>query len=292
MASGKRAAQASAAVDAIIDGGVAGDGGDGGQSAIPLDRPSVVDDGIYRRLYFGPAYIQSEMSVEDPLALQLAYTRRMMAALLFLPRPKHIVIAGLGGGSLTKFCHHHLPKTRITTLEIDPRVIALAPAFQVPVDDPRSRIIEAEACAWFASADERYDLVLLDGYTETGIASGFGSPQFYADIRAGLRPGGIVVANILVTSAVLRQYRQVIDAAFDGRTIIQRVVPDGNSVVFAFNALASPPDWLAIGREAKKLETRLGLDFPAYARAMRRAYERTPAEAAALAASQEEMNLL
>ena len=47
-----------------------------------------------------------------------------------------------------------------------------------------------------------------------------------------------------------------------------------------------------LGREAKKLEARLGLDFPAYARAMRRAYERTPAEAAALAASQEEMNLL
>lgn len=287
-----RARRAEAAVDAIIDGGVAGDGGDGGLSAIPLGRPSVVDDGSYRRLYFGPEYIQSEMSVDDPLALQLAYTRRMMAALLFLPRPKHIVIAGLGGGSLTKFCHHYLPKTRITTLEIDPRVIALAPAFQVPVDDARSRIIETDACDWFARTSEHYDLVLLDGYTEAGIASGFGSARFYADIRAGLRPGGLLAANILVTSDVLRQYRQVINAAFEGRTLVQRVVPDGNQVLFAFNALPEAPDWVAIGREAKKLESRLGLDFPAYARAMRRAHERTPAEAEALAAREAELSLL
>jgi len=255
-------------------------------------EPSVVDDGIYRRLYFGPDYIQSEMSVDDPIALQLAYTRRMMAALLFLPRPKHIVIAGLGGGSLTKFCHHHLPRTRITTLEIDARVIALAGEFQIPVDAPRSRIVHAEACEWFANTDERFDLVLLDGYTETGIASGFGSPEFYANIRARLRPDGLLVANILVTTEALRRYKRVIAEAFDERMIFQRVVPDGNTVIFAFQALATPPDWIALGREAKKLESRLGLDFPAYARAMRRAYERTPAEAEALAARDEPLNLL
>ncbi|WP_295688236.1 fused MFS/spermidine synthase [uncultured Nevskia sp.] len=261
-------------------------------SAAVSGEPSVVDDGIYRRLYFGPDYIQSEMSVDDPIALQLAYTRRMMAALLFLPRPKHIVIAGLGGGSLTKFCHHHLPRTRITTLEIDARVIALAGEFQVPADEARSRIVHAEACEWFANTDERFDLVLLDGYTETGIASGFGSPEFYANIRARLRPDGLLIANILVTTEALRRYKRVIAEAFDERMIVQRVVPDGNTVIFAFQALATPPDWVALGREAKKLEARLGLDFPAYARAMRRAYERTPAEAEALAARDEPLNLL
>ncbi|MDP3294320.1 MAG: fused MFS/spermidine synthase [Nevskia sp.] len=255
-------------------------------------EPSVVDDGPYRRLYFGPAYIQSEMSVDDPIALQLAYTRRMMAALLWLPRPKHIVIAGLGGGSLTKFCHHHLPRTRITSLEIDARVIALAHEFQVPADAPRSRIVHADACEWFANTDERFDLVLLDGYSETGIASGFGRPELYADVRARLRPDGLLVANILVTTEALRRYKQVIAEAFDGRVIVQRVVPDGNTVIFAFKALATPPDWIALGAAAKKLESRLGLDFPAYARAMRRAYERTPAEAEALAARDEALNLL
>lgn len=242
---------------------------------IGIREPSVTDDGVSRRLYFGPDYIQSEMLVDDPYALNLAYTQKMMAALLFVPKPKHIVIVGLGGGSLTKFCHRQLPKTRVTTIEIDARVIALAPAFEVPVDDPRLQIVHADACDWFARDDrERVDLVMLDGYTDGGIASGFGDPQFYRNIRARLRPDGLLAANILVTPETLRQYKQTIADVFDDHLLIQRVVPDGNQVIFAFNQWSSTPDWAAIGREAKKLALRHELDFPAFARNLRRAHER------------------
>jgi spermidine synthase len=240
--------------------------------------PQVIDDGDYRRLYFGPLHIQSEMHRDDPVALQLKYTQRMMALLLFVPKPKHIVIVGLGGGSLTKFCHRHLPKTRITTIEIDARVIALAPAFQVPPDDDRHRIVHADAGDWFAGNTERFDAVLLDGYTDSGIASGFGEPQLYARIREGLRPGGLLVANLLVTADVLRRYKQVIGEAFDSQLIAQKIVPDGNHVLFAFKALAAEPDWVAMAGEAKRLAARHGLDFPAFVRALRRAYERGTAD--------------
>jgi len=239
-------------------------------------EPTVTDDGVTRWLHFGPAYVQSEMSLEDPWSLSLKYTQRMMAFLLFVPRPRHIVIVGLGGGSLTKFCHRHLPKTKITTIEIDARVIALAPQFELPPPGPRMQIGHADACEWFAQACEPIDVVLLDGYDEGGIASGFGNESFYRDIRARLRPEGLMVANILVSPEPFRRYKRVISACFDGRTLIQRVVPDGNNLVFAFNALAETPDWLAITREAKKLQARYGLDFPAYARSMRRAHERGP----------------
>lgn len=240
--------------------------------------PQVVDDGDYRRLYFGPLHIQSEMDRRDPDALQLKYTQRMMALLLFAPRPRHIVIVGLGGGSLTKFCHRHLPRTRITTLEIDDRVIALAPEFAVPPDDARHRIVHADACRWFAETPERFDAVLLDGYTDSGIASGFGDPALYARIRASLRPEGVLVANILVTAEAFRRYRQVIAQAFDGQMIVQKIVPDGNNVVFAFKSLRAEPDWSAMAIEARKLASRHGLDFPAHVRSLRRAHERHSAE--------------
>lgn len=249
-----------------------------GLAHLRVDGPTVIDDGDYRRLYFGPLHIQSEMRRDDPVALQLKYTQRMMALLLFAPRPKHLVIVGLGGGSLTKFCHRHLPKTRITTLEIDARVIALAPAFAVPPDDGRHRVVHADACDWFASTGELFDAVLLDGYTDTGIASGFGDPAFYARIRECLKPEGLLVANILVTAEAFRGYRRVIGEAFDGQMICQKIVPDGNNVVFAFKALRTEPDWIAMAGEARKLATRHGLDFPAFLRALRRAHERGNAE--------------
>ncbi|GAC1633946.1 MAG: fused MFS/spermidine synthase [Nevskia sp.] len=249
-----------------------------GSPDIPLHRPSVIDDGDSRRLYFGPEYVQSEMSLEDPWFLSLRYTQKMMAFLLFVPKPRHIVIVGLGGGSLTKFCHRQLPRTRITTIEIDPRVIALAGRFQVPEPDARMQIVQADACDWFAETDERMDVVLLDGYDERGISGGFGNARFYRDLRACLRPGGVLVANILVTAAAFRRYRQVIAGVFEAGLLDQRVMPDGNHVLTAFTSFPTDPDWTAIGREAKKLALRHRLDFPAFTRALRRAHERGAAE--------------
>ncbi|WP_293370986.1 fused MFS/spermidine synthase [Nevskia sp.] len=241
--------------------------------------PQVVDDGDYRRLYFGPLHIQSEMDRRDPDVLQLKYTQRMMALLLFLPRPRHILIVGLGGGSLTKFCHRQLPKTRITSIEIDARVIALARAFGVPAEDARHRIVHADAGDWLAATNERFDAVLLDGYTDSGIASGFGDPAFYDRIRECLKPEGLLVANILVGAEALRRYKRVISEAFDEQMIVQKIVPDGNNVVFAFQSLPAEPNWVAMAAEAKKLKVRHGLDFPAWVRSLRRAHERHSADA-------------
>lgn len=251
--------------------------------------PRIVDEDEVRRLYFGPKHLQSEMRLADPWSLQLKYTQRMMAFLLFRPRPKHIVIAGLGGGSLSKFCWRQLPQARITTLEIDPRVIALAPRFELPLADPRLRIVEADACRWFEQNEERYDVVLLDGYDDEGVAGGFADAGFYAAIRARLRPGGVLAANLLVGAEAMRRYQRVIGEAFGGRTMVQRVVPDGNKVLFAFDQLPPVIDWVALAQDAKRLRERHGLDFPAYARALRRAQER---EADDLEAEAENLRLL
>ncbi|HWY24198.1 MAG TPA: hypothetical protein VNX47_04725, partial [Nevskia sp.] len=113
-------------------------------------RPFVVDDGETRRLHFGLDFVQSEMSLGQPEALRLLYTQAMMAFLLFLPKPKHIVIVGLGGGSLGKFCRRELPEARVTTVEIDQDVIDFAALFDLPARDSRLRIVHADAAEYFA----------------------------------------------------------------------------------------------------------------------------------------------
>ncbi|KAK0360144.1 hypothetical protein LTR94_028457 [Friedmanniomyces endolithicus] len=64
-----------------------------------------------------------------------------MCFALFVPDPRHIVMVGLGGGSLAKFCHRHFPRARITVLEIRDDVIALRDQFCLPPDDARLRIL-------------------------------------------------------------------------------------------------------------------------------------------------------
>jgi spermidine synthase len=53
-----------------------------------------------RHLHVGGRAIQSAMRLDAPDDLALAYTRAMMAALLFQPQPRDVVLIGLGGGSL------------------------------------------------------------------------------------------------------------------------------------------------------------------------------------------------
>jgi spermidine synthase len=60
----------------------------------------------------------------------------MMLVLLFNPAPRSILMIGLGGGSLPKYCHRHLPQCDITVVEINPAVISLREAFQVPPEFP------------------------------------------------------------------------------------------------------------------------------------------------------------
>lgn len=241
----------------------------------PPDAPApfVVDDGVMRSLHFSPWYVQSEMNLDAPHALQLAYTRQMMAFLLFLPRPRHITIVGLGGGSLTKFCHRELPQARVTTVEIDAGVIDCAPYFQVPTEDPRLRIVNADAVDHFAALPERSDVILVDGCDGAGIVPAFNDARFYRNLYAALHPGGVLVLNLIGPEAVVETHRRLAEETFDGRVLLQDVPQEGNRIAFALAPPRRAPDWAATEREARRLQRRHGLDFPAFARRLRRSQE-------------------
>ncbi|QSI76874.1 spermidine synthase-like protein [Niveibacterium microcysteis] len=237
-------------------------------------RPFVIDDGKLRRLHFTLALVQSEMDVAEPFALHAAYTRKMMAFLLFLPRPKHVVIVGLGGGSLTKFCHRHLARSRITTVEISEDVIALREQFALPPDDERLAIVCEDAVEYFASTDDRADVVLLDGYDENGIVPAFCDERFYLAIRARLKPAGMLVCNLAVKGDESAAHIELLRDVFRDRLIVQEVAGDGNRIAFAFNDEGYPPDWPAVEREARALAQRLALDFTGFAQKLAKSAQR------------------
>src|SRR5512147_2347829 len=85
-------------------------------------------DGV-RYLHLGSDTIQSAMRIARPDDLELSYTRCMLAFLLFVPMPLHVLMIGLGGGSLAKYVLSRMPLTRVTAVEINPQVIAAARQF-------------------------------------------------------------------------------------------------------------------------------------------------------------------
>lgn len=233
-------------------------------------KPFVIDDGVTRRLYFDMAYVQTEMTIDRPYALNFAYTRKMMGFLLFVPRPKHIVIVGLGGGSLTKFCHRQLPRTRITTVEVDHQVIAFGDLFELPEQDGRYSLIAANARDYFANTTDRADVVLLDGCDRHGVAPEFCNGQFYRSVRSRLKERGVLVMNLVGSADAYRENLGVMRDVFNGNIIVQNVTEGGTKVAFAFNDPKFLPVWPDIEREARQLAQRHALDFPALAQKLRR----------------------
>jgi len=192
--------------------------------------------GQRRTLEFTPGDVQSEMLLSRPSALVLDYTRAMMGFALLVPNPRHIVMVGLGGGSLAKFCYRHFAHTRITVLEVRADVIALRDAFQLPPDDARLRVLHCDASDYLARMTSGADVLLVDGFDSAGLPSALTSSAFYADCRRALRPGGVLVANIFTYDPDYAGALERLGATFDGRIAWPRRVAGNNRILFAQRA--------------------------------------------------------
>lgn len=233
-------------------------------------KPFVIDDGKSRFLYFNVRLMQSEMSLKAPHDLAIRYTQKMMAFLLFLPRPKRIVLIGLGGGSLIKFCHRRMPGTHLTAVELDPEVIAFRDAFLVPPDDERLQILQADGAEYIANADKGIDVLLVDAFDKTGFAPSLANREFFDNAYSKLAGNGVLVINL---AGEKESYEGLIGEAmhvFDDQVIVISVPDDGNHVLYAFKERYFEPRWRWLHNYAKELRAKFGLDFPAFVQKMER----------------------
>ncbi|MBM4200509.1 MAG: spermidine synthase [Gammaproteobacteria bacterium] len=196
-------------------------------------RPILFEDDRMISLRFDRQSVQSAMYRADPTRLALGYTRLMMAFLLFQPVPRELLIIGLGGGSLSKYCYRHLPRTRITTVEINARVIALRDKFAIPPDDTRFRVVHADGAEFIAAHADSSDVILLDGYDAAGLPYALSSQHFYDGCAAALREGGVLVANFLRRDRHVEEYLDRMGNAFGHRILTAWSEDRGNQVVSA-----------------------------------------------------------
>lgn len=230
------------------------------------NKPFVVDNGQRRFLHFDFDAIQSAMDLSNPQRLALAYTRKMMSFLLFNRAPERILLLGLGGGSLAKFCYSNLPAASLTAVEVNCDVIALRDEFAIPADDHRFRVIQADGAAYLSLLTHNKDVILADACDGTGVAEALDSLEFYREARRRLSDGGVFVTNICGDSSSAAAHLSKLSDAFDGELLSLQVQKGGNVIVFGFKERRPAPGWKRIEAGAPDLKRRFGLDFPRYAR--------------------------
>ena len=209
-------------------------------SSLPDNRPLVSHRRGRVSLEFTPGEVQSEMDPADPDALVLAYARAMMCFVLFKPQPEHIVMVGLGGGSLAKFCYRYLPHSRITVLELRADVIALRERFAVPPDSARFRVVHCDAAKYMPQLRDSVDVLLVDGFDANGLPASLVTEHFYADCRRALRPDGVLAANVFSYDPKYRSVLVRLANAFHDRTCQFTGIAGNNHILFAIRPGPTP----------------------------------------------------
>lgn len=238
------------------------------------DKPFLIEHDDLLTLYFSLGLVQSTMRMSQPDVLDLTYTRKMMAFLPFYPRPKGILLLGLGGGSIAKFCYRHLPRTDITAVEINPHVVAFREAFRIPENNERFRIHCDDAASFIATHEARTDVILVDAFDGLGIAPELSNPGFYAEANDRLSANGILVMNLAGDKAGFGDPLAQLAHVFDDRVLSLKVRDGGNQIAFAFKNPVFPPRWDAIHTTARDLEKKLGLEFTRYVQRLEKSERR------------------
>ena len=228
----------------------------------PID---ISEEAGVRYLHFGSDWVQGAMRIRRPNALELAYTREMMAGLLLRGTddwPRHALLIGLGAGSLTRFLYHHCPQTCIEVVEIEPRVVAAARQFfRLPPADARLSIHVGDGARYVLENERRFDLILVDGFDRNARAGALDTAPFYAAARTRLTERGLLSVNLFGRSRGFRASMERITHAFDGRALAFPSCDSGNVVAFAAEGERVDAPIADLRARARALKEATGLDL-------------------------------
>jgi spermidine synthase len=234
-----------------------------------ISGPFILDTAGTRHLYFDLRAVQSSMRLEEPDVLVTAYAQKMMAFLLFNRAPRHILMIGLGGGSLVKFCHRHLQGTHLTVVEIDPDIIELREWFHIPADDERLQVILGDGAEFVQRGDWTADILLIDAFDPAGVAPSLASDDFYAQAFRCLGPNGVLVMNLAGERVRYVAHLERLREACPGPVLLVPVEADGNVLVFAFAQPANAWTLESVETTAEELQFEFALEFPRFLHRLR-----------------------
>lgn len=223
----------------------------------------IYDTGDCRSLYFGGRYLQSRMSLNSPQLLILPYTHYMMFTLLLTDVLEHVLLIGIGAGSLVRFIHHHFPNCSIDAVDCSDHIIKLAKGyFQLP--DNNHVHIHCQDGRQFISRltkEQKYDLILVDAFDEKGMSEQVYTRQFFHHCIRALKKTGILCSNLWSGDPEkIEEISDALSSCFKNRLLLP--VPDRGNIIGI--ATVTPVEWRKVCRcrsELRHLQTKFQLDF-------------------------------
>jgi spermidine synthase len=213
----------------------------------------IIDEGGYRSLFFSGNVLQSRVSLSRPHELVLFYTRYMMAATLVRPKPEHVLLIGIGAGTMVSFLNHHFPHCGVDAVDNSSRIIKLAQGFFNMPASPPVTIHCRDGFDFLKTIgpSQNYDFILVDAFNERGMSETVYTDTFFHLCMKTLRQDGVLSCNFW--SGDPRKL-ELVKQAFADQAVSSIFIPvrnRGNIVGLAFN---SPVPWEKIDRPGSELK--------------------------------------
>lgn len=235
----------------------------------------VVESEGIRALHFGSKARQSSIIIDDPNQLHTLYARAMMGLLLFNDSPKDVLMIGLGGGTLTKYLLHEFADCKIKVVEYRESVLKVARShFNLPFD---ARLKVGIGCGGgyvhqrSGSHEEEHDLIMIDAYSDEGMAPEVSSQAFFYHCKTLMKKEGLLAINLWITNEDLFQEVMInMAVVFESKIIFLPVRKRGNVIGFAFGKDTPEYSMKQLRKKAKDLEDQYHIEFPIFLKDMKR----------------------
>ncbi len=209
-----------------------------------------------------PDYIESIVDLKDPDDLPVPYNRIMPVAVAYPAAAKHILMIGLGAGSISTYLARAMPDAQIDVIELDPGVIDAGKKYFGLQETDKVRLIESDGRVYLNRHKDVYDLILLDAFRELGIPFHLLTREFDMLVKAHLALGGAVASNVAANTKLYVSALATLRAVFP-TVDVYPAWTDANDVQAIAVATPSPrPSAEDLARRATALQAQFHFRYP------------------------------
>lgn len=146
--------------------------------------------------------VQSVKMKEDGLTgmyYDYALAAPFLAGVMQKDSTSDVLILGMGTGTFATQCRKYFPGAlSIEGVEIDQKITDLAGTyFDLPEEIP---VTTYDGRAYLQAVDKTYDVIMVDAYQDITIPFQMSSTEFFSEVKAHLKPGGVMVVNMNMKS--------------------------------------------------------------------------------------------
>ena len=208
-------------------------------------------------------YLESAVDLADPLRLVVPYTRSLFAAAFFEPKPRNVLMIGLGGAGFHRVFMHAFPSARLQSVELDPKVWELCQTKLAFKPTPQTPVAVMDGRLFVKRNREIWDWLILDAFRGGFVPPHLKTQEFYRECVARLSTRGVFVTNLHQDTELFAADLRTIQSVFP-HVLLFQTHGRGNVIVCAFKSavsdLARAPDIAALEKSNPKLASKLDLD--------------------------------